>query len=266
MGKRYHHEITGSLSPSNQALVVHQVNEVRGIALRTFALKTSHRIELIVLFAYQVLPQSTLLDPQPNPTIFTPPSRSPSPLSLSPRESNESLRPTPADGGHIQESDSSDSRSDCSDRHSESSEASTMVTVSAVRENLASKRLFYDDEEALKRGGQAMKEKALEIMRSQRHSPTSKDNAPELKEVVQRFSSSSERTLVHNLWCILKGKYRDVIDDTSPKNDDTAIEWVKRAWKMDFLECVYEIDLNKDSIPDTSNTASFSLYDGWNRH
>ena len=43
MGKRYHHDITGPLSPLNEATVVHQVNEVRGIALRTFALDTSHR-------------------------------------------------------------------------------------------------------------------------------------------------------------------------------------------------------------------------------
>ena len=140
------------------------------------------------------------------------------------------------------------------------------MTVSKVRDNLASKRFFYDDEETLKRGGQEIVDKALGIMTSKRHSPTSKDNAPELKEVVQRFSSSSERTLVHNLWCILKGKYRDVIDNISPKNDNKAMEWVKRAWKMDFLECVYETDLTKDSIPDTSNTASSRLNDGWNKH
>ena len=140
------------------------------------------------------------------------------------------------------------------------------MTVSKVRDDLASKRFFYDDEEALNRGGQEIIDKALEIITLKRHSPTSKDNAPELKEVVQRFSSSTERTLVHNLWCILKGKHRDVIDDASPKNDDKAMEWVKRAWKMDFLECVFETDLIKDSIPDTSNTASSRLNDGWNEY
>lgn len=42
MGKRCYYDITGPLSPLNQANVVHQVNEVRGIALRTFTLDTSH--------------------------------------------------------------------------------------------------------------------------------------------------------------------------------------------------------------------------------
>ena len=52
MGKRYHHEITGPLSPSTQAIVVYQVNEVREIALCTFAIDPSHGTWLIVLFAY----------------------------------------------------------------------------------------------------------------------------------------------------------------------------------------------------------------------
>ena len=138
------------------------------------------------------------------------------------------------------------------------------MTVSAVRNDLASKRFFYDDEEALKRGGQAIREKALEIMTSQRHSPTSKDNAPFLKEAVKRYSSSTERTLVHNVWCILKKQCRDVVGEALPKNDTKAMEWVKRAWAMDFLDCVLEADLTKDSIPDTSHTASSRLNYGCN--
>ena len=42
MGKRYHHDMTGPLSPLNRAIVVHQVNEVTGVALRTFAIHTSY--------------------------------------------------------------------------------------------------------------------------------------------------------------------------------------------------------------------------------
>ena len=140
------------------------------------------------------------------------------------------------------------------------------MTVSKVRDNLASKRFFYDDEEALKRGGQAIKEKALGIMTSQRHSPTSKDNAPSLKVAIKRYSSSTERTLVHNVWCILKQKARDVIDEDSPKNDDKAIAWVKRAWDTDFIDCVLESDLTKSSIPDTSHTVSSRLIDGCIKH
>ncbi len=136
------------------------------------------------------------------------------------------------------------------------------MTVSAVRNDLASKRFFYDNEEALERGGQAIREKALEIMTLQRHSPTSRDNAPFLKEAIKRYSSSTERTLVHNVWCILKKQFRDVVGEASPKNDDKAMEWVKRAWVKDFLDCVLEADLTKDSIPDTSHTESSKLNDG----
>ena len=261
MCKRYHHDMTGPSSPLNEAIVVHQVSEVRGIALRTFALDTPHRTWLIRFLNYQVLPQSTPLDPQPNPTISTPPSRSPSPLSLFPAEYHASLIPTPADGDHAQESDSSDSHSECSEPN-----GPDIMTLSKVRDNLASKRFLYDDEKALERCGQAIKEKALGVMTSQRHSPTSRDNAPSLKEAIKRYSSSTERTLVHNVWCILKQKSRHVIDEGSPKNDDKAMEWVKRAWVMDFLECVLEADLAKDCIPDTSHTVSPRLNDYYDRN
>ncbi|KAL2054875.1 hypothetical protein ABVK25_004697 [Lepraria finkii] len=135
--KRYHHDVAGPLFPLTQAIVIHRVN--------------------------QILPQSTPLDPRSILTTSTPPSRSPSPLSLSPREyggagiSDPSLLLTPADGDSLQESDLSDSHSECPEPDSESSEAppSTM-TVSAVRKDLASKRFFYDDEEALKEVGKQL--------------------------------------------------------------------------------------------------------------
>ncbi|KAK0506967.1 hypothetical protein JMJ35_010667 [Cladonia borealis] len=239
MGKRYYNDTTGPLSPLNDAIVIHQVNE------------------LMLLLAYQVLPQSTPLDPQPNPTISTPPSRSPSPLSLSPPKYHASLIPTPADGDHAQESDSSDSHSECSEANSESSEPPWWtMTVSKVRSNLASKRFYYDDEDALERCGQEIKDRALEIMRQQRLSPTSKANAPSLKAAIKRYSSTTERTLVNNVWCILKQNPRNIIDEASPKDDDKAMAWVKRAWEMDFVDCVFESDLIKDSIPDTSYTGN----------
>lgn len=209
----------------------------------------------MLLFAYQALPQSTPPDLHLARIISAPPSRSPSPLSLTPQDSD------PSAGDLHQESDSSDSRSECSEPNSPS-----IMTLSKVRDNLASKRFLYDDEKALERCGQAIKEKALGIMTSQRHSPTSRDNAPSLKEAIKRFSSSTERTLVHNVWCILKQKSRHVIDEASPKNDDKTMEWVKRAWVMDFLECVLEADLSKDCIPDTSHTVSSRLNDGCNKH
>ena len=135
------------------------------------------------------------------------------------------------------------------------------MTVSKVRSNLASKRFYYDDEEALERCGQEVIDEAKKIMTSERHSPTSKDNGPLLKHAIKRYSSSTERTLVHNVWCILKGKARDVVDKALPKNDNKAMEWVKRAWDKDYLECVYEADLSRDSIPDTSYTVSYRLND-----
>lgn len=42
MGKRKHHDVTGPLSPLTQAIVIHRVNQVREIALRTFAPDASH--------------------------------------------------------------------------------------------------------------------------------------------------------------------------------------------------------------------------------
>ena len=44
MGKRYRDDTTGPLSPLNDTIAIHQVNEVRGVVLRTFAIgTTSHR-------------------------------------------------------------------------------------------------------------------------------------------------------------------------------------------------------------------------------
>ena len=40
--KRYNHDVAGPLSPLTQAIVIHQANEVRGIALRAFAIEISH--------------------------------------------------------------------------------------------------------------------------------------------------------------------------------------------------------------------------------
>ena len=143
------------------------------------------------------------------------------------------------------------------------------MTVSTVRRNLAWKRFYYDNEDALERCGQEIKDKALEIMRQRRPSPTSKVNAPSLKAALKRYSSSTERTLVNNVWCILKQNPRNIIDEDSPKDDEKAMAWVKRAWDMDFVDCVFESDLIKDSIPDTSYTVSVvssALNDGYIRH
>lgn len=40
MGKRYHDDIAGPLSPLTQAIVIRQVDQVRETTLRTFALGT----------------------------------------------------------------------------------------------------------------------------------------------------------------------------------------------------------------------------------
>ncbi|KAF6230742.1 hypothetical protein HO133_000001 [Letharia lupina] len=132
------------------------------------------------------------------------------------------------------------------------------MNVSTVRANLKSRGFYYDDEDALARGGQAIKDKAREIITSQRNSPTSNDNAPLLKAAIRKYCGSTERTLVFNVWCILRQqKLRDITEKPlSPQGEDNALAWVKRAWSMDFLDCVFEADLNKDMIPDTSHTGS----------
>lgn len=130
------------------------------------------------------------------------------------------------------------------------------MNVSTVRANLKSRGFYYDDEDALARGGQAIKDKAREIITSQRNSPTSSDNALLLKAAIRKYCGSTERTLVFNVWCILRQqKLRDITEKPlSPQGEDNALAWVKRAWSMDFLDCVFEADLNKDMIPDTSHT------------
>ena len=140
------------------------------------------------------------------------------------------------------------------------------MTVSKVRDNLALKRFYYDNDEALKRCGQSVKDEAHTIMTSIRHSPTSKDNAPALREAVKKFSSSTERTLVHNVWRILKQDSRHVLDKALPKDDNEAMEWVKRAWEKDYLECVFESDLLKEFIPDTSHTVCSRFNDSCNKY
>ena len=40
--KRYNHDVAGPLSPLTQAIVIHQTNEVRKIALRAFPLEISY--------------------------------------------------------------------------------------------------------------------------------------------------------------------------------------------------------------------------------
>lgn len=140
------------------------------------------------------------------------------------------------------------------------------MSVSTDRSNLASKGFYYDDEGALARGGQAIKDMAHGITTSQRNSPTSKDIAPLLKNAIRKYCGSTERTLVFNVWHILRQQdLRDVTEEPlSSQQAGEALTWVKRAWIMDFLDCVFEADLNKDLIPDTSHTVSPIFQEGCN--
>lgn len=85
-----------------------------------------------------------------------PPSPSLSPLGLSPpnlrevNNSDPSLPVIPADGDIREEFDESDSHWECPDPGSKSPEAPTsIITFTKNRDRLASKRFFYEDEEAL---------------------------------------------------------------------------------------------------------------------
>ena len=204
-------------------------------------------------------------------SLTDPPSRSPSPLNLSPHATEEvgipdsSVIPTLTGSETNQSFDPSDSdlESVTSDSQSlRSGSPPIEMNPSTVRYNLKLKGFYYDDQKALIRGGRAILSRAVEIMTSQRHSPTSKEMAPMLQNAIAKYCGSTERTLVFNVWHILRQKeIRDVVEKPlSPQQEGEALKWVKRAWSKDFLDCVFEADLTKDLIPDTSHTVGFKLH------
>ena len=132
--------------------------------------------------------------------------------------------------------------------------------VNEVRRGLAMHNLFYEDGEVLERGGSDMIRIGKEILGRERGSPTAKENAPHLLSAIKRYCSATERTMVFNMWKILKGEYRHVRETPlSPEEEASAREWVRRAWHKDFLDCELESDFDSKGLPDTSETGSKAL-------
>ena len=129
-----------------------------------------------------------------------------------------------------------------------------------VRRGLATHNLFYEDEDVMGRGGQEMTSMGKDILTRARNSPTAKENAPRLMDAIKRYCSSTERTMVFNMWKILKGEHRDVRDvPLTPGEEASVQKWVTRAWHKDFLDCELESDFDNQSLPDTSETGSTAL-------
>ena len=129
--------------------------------------------------------------------------------------------------------------------------------VNEVRRGLAKHNLMYENAEVLERGGNDMIRIGQGILARARGSPTAKENAPLLKDAIQRYCSSTERTMVFNMWKILKGEYRHVRDmPLTPEEETSAGEWVRRAWQKDFLDCELESDFDSKGLPDTSEPGS----------
>ena len=281
MGESDENDTAGPLSPLNQDnIVLHQLHQVRAYFAHRHTWQGINLLQSLLTHQFPLQPSSQ--DQSSTPTLTAPPSRSPSPLSLSSHISDKVDVLSHSEDEIFDNFDSSEPHLECSTPDSESSEAhpksptsdsqsshptdtnlSPNMNVSQVREELKKKGFYWDDEKALERGGQAILDKASEIMFSQRHSPTSRENAPKLKEVIARFSGSNEVTMMYNVWKIMQGKDRDVIvEPHSTEQEEEAKEYVRRAWTKDYLDCEFNSDLDKDLIPDTSHTVSSKL-DRW---
>ena len=132
--------------------------------------------------------------------------------------------------------------------------------VNGVRRNLEIHKLYYENGEVLERGGNHMIRIGQDILARARGSPTAKENAPLLMDAIKRYCSSTEKTMVFNMWKILKGEYRHVRNTPLTEIEEaSADEWVKRAWQKDFLDCELESDFDSKGLPDTSKTGSKAL-------
>ncbi|KAL9099456.1 MAG: hypothetical protein Q9163_005045 [Psora crenata] len=136
--------------------------------------------------------------------------------------------------------------------------------VATVRNHLKGKNFYYDDEEALQRGGQAIVDAAMKIMTPTRNSPTAKANAPKLKDAIKRYSCTTERTMIYHIWKILHGEFREVKDGAVGKDQEgEAVKWIRRAWRKDYLECIMEAHFKKNCIPEVAHTGNDALDSLW---
>ncbi|KAI4119013.1 MAG: hypothetical protein LQ345_001018 [Seirophora villosa] len=136
------------------------------------------------------------------------------------------------------------------------------MSVSAVRDLLERNGLFINDAEAAVRGA-ALIDKAKEIMDQRRHSSMEDDEAMDIKETMEYYSTINEKTMLVNLWQLLVNKTRFVKkvredgsqEQLTAEEEEAAAEWIERAWrKDDHLIGKYDADFRAETIPEISKS------------
>ncbi|KAL8910880.1 MAG: hypothetical protein Q9171_003879 [Xanthocarpia ochracea] len=136
------------------------------------------------------------------------------------------------------------------------------MSVNAIRDLLERNGLLINDPDAAVRGAAVIK-KAKDIMDQKRHSRMEDEEAEDVKETMEYYSTVNEKTMLVNLWQLLVNKTRfvkKVRDDgtqvmLTAEEEEAAARWIEKAWRKDsHLVCKYDADFRADTIPEISRS------------
>ena len=136
------------------------------------------------------------------------------------------------------------------------------MSVSAIRNLLERNGLLINDPDAAVRGAAVIK-KAKDIIDQKRHSIMEDDEAEDVKETMEYYSTVNEKTMLVNLWQLLVNKSRfvkKVRDDgtqemLTAEEEEAATRWIEKAWRKDsHLVGKYDADFRADTIPEISKS------------
>ncbi|KAL9034439.1 MAG: hypothetical protein Q9180_005408 [Flavoplaca navasiana] len=136
------------------------------------------------------------------------------------------------------------------------------MSVSAIRNLLERNGLLINDPDAAARGAAVIK-KAKDIIDQKRHSRMEDDEAEDVKETMEYYSTVNEKTMLVNLWQLLVNKTRfvkKVRDDgtqemLTAEEEEAAARWIEKAWRKDsHLVGKYDADFRADTIPEISKS------------
>ncbi|KAL8833945.1 MAG: hypothetical protein Q9176_007742 [Flavoplaca citrina] len=136
------------------------------------------------------------------------------------------------------------------------------MSVSAIRNLLERNGLLINDPDAAVRGAAVIK-KAKDIIDQKRHSRMEDDEAEDVKETMEYYSTVNEMTMLVNLWQLLVNKTRfvkKVRDDgtqemLTAEEEEADARWIEKAWRKDsHLVAKYDADFRADTIPEISKS------------
>lgn len=135
--------------------------------------------------------------------------------------------------------------------------SSESASVAGVRNVLERNRLYINDRDAETRG-QALVDEAKGVLKGFRRSRLDHERAVEARKTVLEYATRDELTFLVNLWAILLDETRQVRKESdgpmTAAEEQDAINWIVRAWKMDNIDANWSSPFPTNSIPPISPT------------